>query len=398
MVIASTLHEGAKPSPGWGEIASASWRLQNPFQGGNLPAEFNLSKLIVDVFAPERGERVTVLTDRPRTGLLDLPAWVERRQMATEWQQAFVTLGAKLGFAVNPLVTYDATGANNAPLPEHGQMGGELVRLIDVLEKTTLAVAITEFSATATLVECSQRFPDFRGASLPMLARRMEQTALAADYSIIGPRTRRLAEKLEAAQAAYVRFDTGHAMTFDLRYRHAHADDGLCPRHKQGMRVINLPSGEAYITPYEGEHPHDRSRTSGQIPVMENGELIVFRVVQNRIVEIEGTGVRAAELRTYFALDHARRNVAELGLGCNDQAVVWGNVLEDEKAGFHWAYGRSEHLGGTVGPEAFLDPGHIIHQDIVYARGSPIVVSSLTLDYGNGVFEEIMRDGWYVNV
>ena len=34
-------------------------------------------------------------------------------------------------------------------------------------------------------------------------------------------------------------------------------------------------------------------------------------------------------------------------------AIVTGNVLEDEKAGFHWAYGRSEHLGGVTGPDAF---------------------------------------------
>jgi leucyl aminopeptidase (aminopeptidase T) len=226
----------------------------------------------------------------------------------------------------------------------------------------------------------------------------MEQTALAADYAIIGPRTHYLAEKLSAAQAAHVRFDTGHTFTFDLRYRQARADDGMCRRTKSAPRVINLPSGEAYIAPYEGEQPDEPSQTSGQIPMLTNEELLILHIIQNRIVEIEGAGSRAAELRAYFALDHARRNIAELGLGCNDKAVVWGNVLEDEKAGFHWAYGRSEHIGGVIGPAAFLDPGHIIHQDIVYAKGSPIMVASLTLDLGDGISEEIMRDGWYINI
>ncbi len=363
-----------------------------------MPTEFNLTKLITDVFAPERGERVTVLTDVPRTGLLDLPAWADRRKMAAEWQQAFVTLGAQLGFSVNPLLTYLATGANNGPLPEHGQMGGTMVRLMDILEATTLAVALTEFSASATLMDCSKRFPDFRAASMPMLARRMEQTALAADYSVIGPRTHRLAEKLDVAQAAHIHFDTGHTVTFDLRYRKAHVDDGMCHRNKRDARVINLPSGEAYIAPYEGERPGERSQTNGQIPIVEKGELIVFDVMHNRITQVNGDGPHAAELREYFAVDHARRNIAELGLGCNDQAVVWGNILEDEKAGFHWAYGRSEHIGGIVGPAAFLNPGHIIHQDVVYAKGSPIVVSSLVLDLGDNQAEEIMREGWYVNV
>ena len=33
-------------------------------------------------------------------------------------------------------------------------------------------------------------------------------------------------------------------------------------------------------------------------------------------------------------------------------AEVTGCVLEDEKAGFHWAFGRSDHLGGVVGVPA----------------------------------------------
>src|SRR5690606_35600610 len=97
------------------------------------------------------------------------------------------------------------------------------------------------------------------------------------------------------------------------------------------------------------------------------GDQAVLVVRQNRITEING-GAYAAKLRAHFDVDPARRNIAELGLGCNDAAVVQGSVLEDEKAGFHWAYGRSEHLGGTVGPDAFSDPAHVVHHDIVYAR------------------------------
>jgi hypothetical protein len=72
-----------------------------------------------------------------------------------------------------------------------------------------------------------------------------------------------------------------------------------------------------------------------------------------------------------------------------------GNVLEDE-AGFHWAYGRSEHLGGTVRPEDFRSPAHIVHQDIVYAKDSPIQVASLVLVDAVGEECEVIRDGAYV--
>jgi len=113
-------------------------------------------------------------------------------------------------------------------------------------------------------------------------------------------------------------------------------------------------------------------------------------------VEIVGEGPQAASKREYFAVDEARRNIAELGLGCNDKAVISGSVLEDEKVlGLHWAYGRSDHLGGTVGVANFSDPSHVVHSDIVYPRGGRIEVTSLVLEYEDGTSEEIIKDGQY---
>ena len=55
---------------------------------------------------------------------------------------------------------------------------------------------------------------------------------------------------------------------------------------------------------------------------------------------VRGESAGAARFRDIFAADPARPNIAEVAFGCNERAVVTGNVLEDEKAGFHWAYGR----------------------------------------------------------
>jgi hypothetical protein len=90
---------------------------------------------------------------------------------------------------------------------------------------------------------------------------------------------------------------------------------------------------------------------------MYDDELVLFRVQENRMVEVIGDSPEAAQIRDYIAVDEARRNIAELGLGCNDKAVISGNVLEDEKVlGMHWALGRSDHIGGTVGVTDFSDP------------------------------------------
>ena len=44
----------------------------------------------------------------------------------------------------------------------------------------------------------------------------------------------------------------------------------------------------------------------------------------------------------------------------------WRVGTEHEKLGLHVAFGRSEHFGGTVGPDDFSAPDRVIHLDRVY--------------------------------
>ena len=104
----------------------------------------------------------------------------------------------------------------------------------------------------------------------------------------------------------------------------------------------------------------------------------------------------ARNLRAFFAADPARTNIAEVAFGCNEWAQVTGNVLEDEKAGFHWAYGRSDHLGGTVGISKFIHRETVVHQDVVYAKGNPIQVAEAIAIRPDGTKTRIIRNGDYV--
>ena len=359
-------------------------------------SSFDLEKLIVDVFDPQPGEKVVVMTDLPHGNLDDYGEWSQRRDMAEEWRSAFQALESDLGISVYPLLTYPATGAHSGPLPEEGEMDGQPVPLEELLADTNIVVALTEYSATAPLMEYTQRFPQLRVASMPTVSRSMERTALAADYAEVARKADLLQARLDSAQGATVEFSSGEEMYFDLRYRDAHADDGQLHADKEGERVINLPSGEAYIAPYEGEREGEPSLTEGTIPVMFGDELVLARVEENRIVEVIGDGPQADEAREYLALDDALRNIAELGLGCNESAVATGNVLEDEKVmGLHWAFGLSEHIGGTVGVDDFSDPGLAEHRDWVYPQGGAIEIASLVLDYEDGTSEEILHNGEY---
>ena len=357
---------------------------------------FDLIKLLTDVFDPQPGEIVTVATDVPHTAGQDTPGWVERRAMALEWHRAFSALGRGREFTTNPILTYRATGANNANLPREAEVSGQKVALTETLLASTLAVFLTEYSATAPLDGLCKMKDDFRAASMPGVEKRMERTALAADYREVARRCRILDEALRGAESLDVTFSTGHRCLFDLRFRKAEVDDGFLPRGKVGDRIINLPSGETFIVPYEGERAGVPSLTAGAIPVRQGAELMIMRIEGNRITRLEGNGERARGMRAFFAADPARTNIAEVAFGCNDWAEVTGNVLEDEKAGFHWAYGRSEHLGGTVGPTSFIQPEMVVHQDIVYAKGNPIQVAGAAAVQADGTRTQILRNGDYV--
>jgi aminopeptidase len=356
----------------------------------------DLHKLFTDLFDPQPGEVALVLVDTPHGTLADTSAWERRRSMARRWREQLAALGDRRGFAVPALASYSATGAHNADLPQYVLQEGEAIELETLAAQTTLALAFTQFSASAPLIGLTRRFPRLRVASMPMIAPEMEETALAADFAMVARSCARLREQLDAAITARIHFSNGDTLSLDLRFRSAHADDGLLRANKEPPRLINLPCGEAYTAVYEGERPGVPSQTRGVLPVEWRGEIIRVEIEHNQVVDVLGRSKAASDLRNFLTLDSARRNVAELGLGCNPNARVWGNVLEDEKAGPHIALGRSEHIGGVVGPNTFEDTRHVWHQDFVYARESPIHVAELTLTDTFGQVSTLVVNGQYM--
>ena len=356
---------------------------------------FDLNKLLIDVFDPQAGELVAVVVDEPTDAVPDNENWSARREMADAWREAFSALGAERGFEVRPLVSFPATGANNADLPGEGTMAGDSVDLAETLGGSSLVVAMTEFSATAPLAHLAKTYDDFRAASMPGVEKRMEGTALAADYSRVAARCKAIFDAMQGAQLCDVLFTTGHRCFFDLRQREAEMDDGFLPRGKEGDPIINLPSGETFIVPYEGEVYGLPSWTAGTIPVVEDEEMVLFHVVANCIQVVEGDGPVAERYAEFFNDDPARSNIAEVAFGVNDMAEVTGCVLEDEKAGFHWAFGRSDHLGGVVGVDDFSAAENVVHQDIVYAKGNPVQIERADVVHPDGRRVTIIENGDY---
>jgi len=333
-------------------------------------------RLFKTVFAPKSGEKVLFLVDIPHDHITDNNAWKERRESAQEWYTTFKEMGVKTGFSVN-IQEYKATGMSNSPIPDE---------IIDAACKSNLVIAMTEYSASASLIPvCDSENSITRCASMPGVEKRMEETAFRANYQQVKKYATTIAKMLNDAVGAEIVFSTDDNLYVDLRNRVGDADTGDCTQTGQ---FINFPSGEACKVPYEAEKDEidefGESKTQGILPVSSNGELMKYVVKNNRIVEIIGNGKKAEKMRMFYAENDTRRNIAELGIGCNPKAVVTGNGLEDEKVGLHIAYGMSSHLCGKVKSD--------VHSDICYAKGCPVEGTTVNLINGDGSKTEIIRN------
>jgi leucyl aminopeptidase (aminopeptidase T) len=355
--------------------------------------EFNLEKFFVEVFAPGKDEVVTIMIDIPKEEKDDNNEWKERRKMADEWRHELNNFSGKYSLTVNPLVKYYSTNNNNTDLPEKCFWETEKKELREVIENSTIIISMTEFSATAPLYRHTLTIPKLRVGSMPGVLKSMEETALSADHKKIAETCRTLKPLFDQAVGIEVTFSTGHKCYYDISNNNiVYEDDGVLHPAEEDEKVVrlrNLPTGEVCTCPNELSN----SKTSGEIPVTISGELIVFKVEKNKIVDIIGKGKVAENYRLKFNNEKALCNIAEVAIGCNDKAVVTGNVLEDEKAGFHWAYGLSDHMGGTISVKDFSSPDKIEHIDIVYAKGNPIVCAKLDFVFKDGSRKTVIKNG-----
>ena len=351
---------------------------------------FQLEKFFLDVFAPQPDDVLTIMYDLPHDEIQDHPAWQERREMATSWYQQIKAFAQNYGVSVSPMVVYEATDANARDLPEFGQRDGKEIRLEDVIKDSTILISMPQFSATAPLLVLAQKYGHLRVASMPLVSKAMEETGLSADYNKIARTCAHLALLFDQSKAIEVTFSTGHRCYFDKSdHKPARQDNGRLHPSETTFRLRNLPSGEVFVVPNESPN----SKTMGEIPVSYRDEIAEFIVQGNRIIDVRGDGPIATQKRQEFHAEKALSNIAEVAIGCNDKAVVTGNVLEDEKAGFHWAYGRSEFLGGTVSPKDFSAPDKVLHQDIVYAKGNPIICDRFDFIFPDGTRNTAIVNG-----
>ena len=372
-----------------------------------------LAALVRRVFRPGPGDRIlAIIVDLPDGKVPDTVAWARRRALALDWYRALLPEAPGLGLEVR-LYLYRNAHGNNADLPatawryDDGPLPGAAEDWADraaeafaeLWEGGTILLAPTQFSATAPLKIAAREHP-FRAATMPGFSEIMIP-ALRLDYGEINRRCQHMKGLLDVAVAAELEFlldgvET-HRLHLDLRHRTATASGGSFPDN--GV-AGNLPSGETYIVPYEGEVPGAPTDSAGSLPVQFGDEVVVYTVAANVATGVIGTGPAAIDEARRLAEEPAYGNLAELGLGVlSDYGLApTGEILLDEKLGLHVAFGRSDHFGGQVGAAQFSSPDRVVHIDRVYIPSLQPRIHVVRVDLTNpdGAVVPLMRDGEYV--
>jgi leucyl aminopeptidase (aminopeptidase T) len=211
-------------------------------------------------------------------------------------------------------------------------------------------IAPTQRSISHTRARKAASDAGARGATLPGVTEDMLARLMACDFPTMAARSRAVAERLTASDAARVTCPRGTDLTLDLTGRSGIADDGdLTAAGAFG----NLPCGEGFISPVGGEGTLVAASLAGLgLP----DEPVRMTVRDGRLAD--ATGDWGA--RWLAKLDGAGadgRNLAELGVGTNERATLTGLILEDEKmlGTVHVAFGASAGIGGTVSVPVHLD-------------------------------------------
>ena len=369
-----------------------------------------LVALVRRVFVPRPEEKaLAFLVDLPDAQVPDDADWAARRAMAQDWAAELAAHAQELGLATH-LAIYPNIHTNNGDLPERVWLhaGGPLptsdaldpaasVSFAEFYAEHPILIALTKFSATAPLKLAAKKHP-IRAATMPGFRADMIP-ALRIDYTEVNRRVTLLKDLLDQAEGADFRFGTPTgecALHLDLRHRTGHASGGLLP--DPGV-AGNLPSGEAYIVPYEGELPGDPSRTAGIMPVQFGAEVVRYSIESNVAVAVLSEGPASRAEAEHLQREPAYGNLAELGLGVLAAFGLKpiGEILLDEKLGLHLAFGRSDHFGGQVGPAQFSGPGAVIHIDRVYVPETQPDVQVLAVDLtlADGSTVALMRNGAY---
>jgi leucyl aminopeptidase (aminopeptidase T) len=205
-----------------------------------------------------------------------------------------------------------------------------------------------------------------RGATMPGVTEDMLARVMSVDFDRMATRSDAVAALLTEHDTAHITSADGTDLTLTFAGRPGISDNGdLTAPGAFG----NLPCGEAFVSPTGGD---GQIVVTSVAPLGISDEPVTLTLEGGRLVDARGgLGPQfIARLREHGDLG---LNLAELGIGTNDQARVTGLVLEDEKilGTVHVAFGASAGIGGTVSVPIHLD---VVAPNVSLAIGETTVL------------------------
>lgn len=229
------------------------------------------------------------------------------------------------------------------------------------MAEAQVVLCVTEHSLTHTQARKLASSKGARIATMPGITLDMfEHGPITADFEAVAQLSRVIAEKLTGATHARIE-KNGSVFECSLAGRAGIASTGIYTEPGQSG---NLPSGEAYIAPLEG-NAHGVLLVDGSIVGLGLLRSPIRLIVQDGLL-VRAEGERAEEWLAKLGASKEARNVAELGIGTNPQARLTGVILEDEKAAgtVHVAFGSNATFGGTIQAGVHMDG--VITQPTLY--------------------------------
>lgn len=351
-----------------------------------------ITKTIQSIYKVNLGvrqnERVLVFTDRIAPSEIIQANELCRRERLRD----IALLTAEIGKAFTKKIIYHefaATGSHGAEPPEElwGLAFGEKIlkelkkhKLLqpvlkknatdEEIKKAEMIIAKHKKSALNAVIALSNystshtRFRDFltricgcRYASMPIFDVSMLESSMNVDWKALSKKTKSIAKIVNTAEAIEIKTPNGTHITMSKKGRQALADDGILT--KQGA-FGNLPAGEVFLAPVEGTA---KGRLVLEWAPTRELESPITLIVENGIVkDVIGDEPYADYLRAKLNERNENRNIAELGIGTNDQAKRPDNILESEKilGTIHIALGDNSSFGGVVKTP--------FHQDFVFFK------------------------------
>ncbi|MGE5406979.1 MAG: aminopeptidase [Syntrophothermus sp.] len=214
-----------------------------------------------------------------------------------------------------------------------------------------LAPTIQSMSHTAARKAATEA--GVRVGTLPGVTEEMLMRLMRGDIEEIRRRGWAIVSALDSASEVRITCPRGSDLRLGIEGRTGIVDAGELT---EAGAFGNLPFGEGFIAPLEGtaEGTLVVDGSIAGVGLLDTPTSLTVR--EGHLADTTGSeGAALMELLAVHGPDGT--NVAELGIGSNEEAILTGNILEDEKilGSCHVAFGASAAIGGTVQVPVHLD-------------------------------------------